>query len=71
MQLAEWLKTPNPDGSRKERGKFAAAIGVTPQMISAYCDGKHWPSKNTMANIVRETGGQVTADDFLASEVSP
>lgn len=67
MKLADWLKIPNPDGSRKQRQKFAEQIGVTPTMITAYCKetGAMWPSKETMTAIVRETGGQVTPNDFL------
>lgn len=67
MKLADWLKIPNPDGSRKRRQDFAKKIGVTPTMITAYCKeaGAMWPSREKMAAIVRETGGQVTANDFL------
>lgn len=70
MKLDQWLDTPNPDGSRKIRGDFARSIGVTPQMISAYCNGT-WPGKERMAAIARETRGEVTANDFIdMSEVA-
>ena len=69
MQLDDWLNTPNPDASRKERGKFAARIGVTPQMISAYCKGT-FPSPARLKKIEVETDGQVTANDFMASRES-
>jgi len=65
MKLSEWLATPNPDGTRKRRDKFATDIGVTPQMISAYCSGRNWPTKERMEAIVKETGGVVTANDFI------
>jgi len=65
MKLSEWLDTPNPDGSRKVRGEFAARIGVTPQMISAYCKEVMWPGKERMEAIVRETDGAVTPNDFI------
>lgn len=65
MKLAAWLDLPNPDGSRKRRDKFADAIGVTPQMISAYCDGRYIPGKDVMPKIFAETGGAVTANDFF------
>lgn len=65
MKLSEWLDTPNPDGSRKVRGDFATKIGVTPQMISAYCNDRMWPGKERMEAIVRETDGAVTANDFI------
>lgn len=64
MKLSEWLDTPNPDGSRKRRDEFARKIGVTPQMISAYC-AETLPGKTIIREIVRETGGAVTPNDFL------
>lgn len=67
MKLSEWLDIPNPDGSRKRRDKFAADIGVTPQMISAYCaeNATIWPSRATMEAILKETDGAVTPNDFI------
>ena len=70
MKLSAWLDTPNPDGSRKRRDEFASAIGVTPQMISAYCDGRYWPGKERMEAIIRETSGAVTANDFIDMNAS-
>lgn len=67
MKLSEWLDLPNPDGSRKRRDEFAARIGVTPQMISAYCADRMWPGRDRMEAIVRETAGDVTPNDFLPS----
>ncbi len=65
MKLADWLNTPNPDGSRKRKSDFAARIGVTPQMISAYCSDRMWPGRDRMEKITRETHGAVTPNDFL------
>jgi DNA-binding transcriptional regulator YdaS (Cro superfamily) len=65
MKLAAWFDTPNPDGSRKNKADFASRISVTPQMISAYCAGRMWPGKERMEAIARETGGEVTANDFI------
>lgn len=65
MKLAEWLSLPNPDGSKKRRSAFAAAIGVTPIMITSYCEGRMWPGRERMEAIVRETRGAVTANDFI------
>lgn len=65
MKLADWLKIPNPDGSRKRRSAFAAAIGVTPTMVTQYCDNAMWPGRERMEAIVRETSGAVTANDFI------
>jgi transcriptional regulator with XRE-family HTH domain len=65
MRLSEWLELPNQDGSRKSKAAFAENIGVTPQMISAYCNDRMWPGKERMEAIVKETGGAVTANDFI------
>lgn len=65
MKLVEWLSLPNPDGSKKRRSAFAAAIGVTPIMITAYCEDRMWPGRERMEAIVRETDGAVTANDFI------
>ena len=65
MKLSDWFATPNADGSRRRKDEFAAAIGVTPQIISAYCNDRMWPGKERMEAIARETGGDVTANDFI------
>jgi len=65
MKLADWLNLPNSDGSRKRRYEFAKAIGVTPVMVTYYCAGTAWPSREKMTAIARETAGAVTANDFV------
>jgi transcriptional regulator with XRE-family HTH domain len=65
MKLASWLQIPNEDGTRKRRRDFAARIGVTPSMITAYCEDRMWPKRALMEAIVRETGGEVTPNDFI------
>ena len=60
MKLSEWFERTG-----RKKGDFAAEIGVTPQMISAYCSGAIWPSKDRMREISRRTEGAVTADDFV------
>ena len=65
MKLADWFEIPNLDGSKRSKSEFAARIDVTPQMISAYCAGRMWPGKERMEAIVRETAGDVTANDFI------
>lgn len=69
MKLADWFKQPNPDGSKRRKGVFAAEIGVTASMITEYCEGRMWPGREKMEAIVKATGGQVTANDFLQTEV--
>lgn len=65
MKLADWLKIPNLDGTRKRRRDFAARIGVSPTMITAYCDDNMWPRREIMEAIYRETSGAVTPTDFI------
>lgn len=64
MKLSEWF-----DLTKMQKRAFAAEIGVTPQMISAYCKGDIWPSKATMTLIAEKTKGAVTANDFLQESV--
>jgi DNA-binding transcriptional regulator YdaS (Cro superfamily) len=60
MKLSEWF-----DLTKRQKRAFAADIGVTPQMISAYCKGDIWPTKERMKLIAEKTKGAVTANDFL------
>lgn len=70
MTLADWFKTRNADGSRRLKGDFARRIGKSPSMVTAYLKGEDWPSRETMAAITRETGGDVTANDFMHVEAA-
>lgn len=65
MKLADWLNIPNEDGSRKRRRDFAVRIGVTPSMVTAYCENRMWPGREKMEAIARETDGAVTPNDFI------
>jgi 3,4-dihydroxy 2-butanone 4-phosphate synthase/GTP cyclohydrolase II len=66
MKLSQWFEQ-----TKRQKRAFANDIGVTPQMISAYCKGDVWPSKETMKAIARETGGAVTPNDWAdLSEVA-
>jgi transcriptional regulator with XRE-family HTH domain len=65
MKLSEWFEL-----TKRQKRAFAAEIGVTPQMISAYCNGDIWPSKERMKLIAEKTQGAVTANDFLMQEAS-
>lgn len=68
MTLNEWLKLPNQDGTRRRKGVLARAIGVTQTMVTEYAEGRCWPRREIMEAIMRETGGEVTANDFLQME---
>lgn len=70
MKLADWFDQRNPDGSKRGKETFAKAISKTPGTITAYCDGRAWPGREAMEAIVRETGGEVTANDFLRAEAT-
>jgi DNA-binding transcriptional regulator YdaS (Cro superfamily) len=60
MKLDDYFRTTG-----RQKQAFARAIGVTPQMVSAYIKGDIWPSRERMELIVSETGGEVTPNDFL------
>lgn len=70
MKLKAWLEIPNADGSRKLRRDFADKIGVTPMMVTLYCEKAAWPGRDKMAAIARETDGAVTANDFVNTKES-
>lgn len=70
MKLADWLAIPNPDGTRKRKRIFAARIGVSPTMVTEYAEGRMWPGREKIEAIVRETAGDVTANDFLSPEAA-
>ncbi|MGA9855095.1 MAG: helix-turn-helix transcriptional regulator [Gammaproteobacteria bacterium] len=63
MKLADWLKK-----ERLPRFRFAERICVQPSVITDYCRGRYAPRPKTVAKIIRETGGEVTANDFLTDE---
>jgi transcriptional regulator with XRE-family HTH domain len=60
MKLSDWFKL-----TKRPKAAFAEDIGVTPQMISAYCNGAIWPTKERMRRIAAATDGAVTANDFM------
>ncbi len=69
MKLADWFEIPNPDGSKRLKGRFAKAIGKTAGTVTAYCDGSAWPGRDAMADIARETNNEVTANDFVQPQI--
>lgn len=61
MKLDDWLKR-----TKTRRYQFAARIGVQPSVVSDYCNGRYCPRPKVAEAIIRETGGEVTANDFLS-----
>lgn len=73
MKLAEYLQgDPDavPPRTRTTYAKFAERIDSSTTLITGYCNGTVWPGKQKMEAIRRETGGLVTPNDFLESEVA-
>ena len=73
MKLGDWLKgdeTAAPPRPRVTYAEFANRIGSSVTLITAYVDGSVWPGRDKMKAIVRETDGQVTANDFLHVEAA-
>lgn len=60
MKLADWLKS-----TKTTKYGFAERIGVRPSVVTDYCKGRYCPRPEIAVAIIRETGGQVTANDFL------
>ncbi len=62
MKLADWLLR-----NGVKRSDFARRIGVSPGAVTQICrnDGA-WVSRETAEQIVAQTGGAVTPNDFLA-----
>jgi 3,4-dihydroxy 2-butanone 4-phosphate synthase/GTP cyclohydrolase II len=65
MQLADYLKA-----NKIRRSEFAARIGVSPQMVTGWCNGSFWVSRDTAQKIYDETGGTVTPTDLLLNEAA-
>ncbi len=62
MKLAAWLKLRGVT-----RSSFAKRIGVTPGAVTQICNqSRAWVSRETAELILRETGGDVTPNDFLS-----
>jgi transcriptional regulator with XRE-family HTH domain len=47
---------------------FAAEAGFDPAQVHRWASGKRSPSLAQIARITQATGGQVTAQDFMATE---
>lgn len=66
MKLADWLKR-----EKLPRYRFAERIGVQPSVVTDYCLGRYCPRPEKARAIMRETGGEVTANDFLPDDPEP
>src|SRR5579871_6852618 len=61
MKLADWLKQ-----NGVSRADFARRIGVSPGAVTQLCNNEAaWLSRETALLVSRETGGDVTPNDFL------
>lgn len=60
MRLSAWLAR---EGIKQ--GEFAKRVGVSGATISDLCRHKIWLSRPLAARIELETGGEVTAADFV------
>ena len=61
MKLGEWLKQNNVS-----RAEFARRTGLSKGSISQFCNQDDvWVSRETAEQILRETAGAVTPNDFL------
>lgn len=63
MRLSDYLKREGISGS-----EFARRTGLSEGTISLLCRDATWPSEKTMTAIHRETGGEVTPNDFFNPE---
>jgi 3,4-dihydroxy 2-butanone 4-phosphate synthase / GTP cyclohydrolase II len=62
MKLADWLTR-----NGVKRSDFARRIGVSPGAVTQICrDEGAWVSRETAEQILAQTGGAVTPNDFLA-----
>ncbi|ACK49815.1 3,4-dihydroxy-2-butanone 4-phosphate synthase [Methylocella silvestris BL2] len=62
MKLGDWLKQQNVS-----KAEFARRTGLSKGAISQFCNsGEAWVSRETAQQILRETQGAVTPNDFLA-----
>lgn len=52
------------------RADFATAVGVSHVAITRYIAGQRMPRMEHLCRIREVTGGAVTADDFMPSEVA-
>lgn len=67
MKLADWLTR-----NGVKRSDFARRIGVSPGAVTQICKGEGaWVSRETAEQILSQTRGAVTPNDFLALAPAP
>jgi 3,4-dihydroxy 2-butanone 4-phosphate synthase / GTP cyclohydrolase II len=67
MKLADWLTRNNV-----KRSDFARRIGLSPGAVTQICKGEGaWVSRETAEQILAQTRGAVTPNDFLALAPAP
>ncbi|MFM2421602.1 MAG: hypothetical protein RL291_132 [Pseudomonadota bacterium] len=62
MRLGDWLKKNDVTYEA-----FGARVGASRQRVGHWVSGENVPRPETMIAITRETGGEVTANDFMPS----
>lgn len=60
MKLLDWLVR-----EKIPFAEFGTRIGRTGEAVRRYANGERVPDRATMPKIVRETRGEVTANDFF------
>jgi transcriptional regulator with XRE-family HTH domain len=60
MKLGEWLTA-----KRMSHEEFASRIGSDRSTVTRYVSGERMPRREMMGRILAETGGDVTANDFM------
>lgn len=65
MKLAAYLETHSIN-----RRDFASRLGISNGRVTQLCEDGGWPSRGLAERITVETGGSVTADDFLQLDES-
>jgi transcriptional regulator with XRE-family HTH domain len=66
MKLGDYLRERNITLEA-----FGGRIGVDESTVSRYVTGERVPRPLIMAEIIRETGGLVTANDFVPARSEP
>jgi hypothetical protein len=66
MLLQDWLARNN-----LTYGQFGAAISRTAEAVRRYANGERIPDREAMIAIARETGDQVTPNDFYGLVHAP